>query len=82
MTLSPRTITILQIRGMNAVHAVRAVETALGGLDGVVRAEVSLGTAEVEHDARVTPQVLVEAVKVAGFEVERWSQTSRRLPTL
>jgi copper chaperone CopZ len=72
----------LRIRGMHAVHAVRAIETALGGLVGVARAEVSLGEAVVEHDDTVTPAVLIAAVEVAGFEVDDWHQERRRLPTL
>lgn len=75
-------LTILAIRGMNAVHAVRAVETALGGLPGVLQAEVSLGEARVMHGPELEPGALAAAVEVAGFEVERWRQERRRLPTV
>ena len=67
---------------MNAVHAVRAVETALGGIPGVMRAEVTLGEAQVTHEPELEPATLAAAVAVAGFEVERWRQERRRLPTV
>lgn len=82
MPPTPTIITILRIRGMHAVHAVRAVETALGGLVGVSRAEVTLGEAKVEHDRELTVESLVDAIVVAGFDVEGWRQERRRLPTV
>jgi copper chaperone CopZ len=69
------------IAGMNAVHAVRAVYTALAGVPGIVRAEVTLGGASVEHDGSVTRALLAEAVAVAGFELVDWRE-ERTLPTL
>ena len=75
-------LTILRIRGMNAVHAVRAVETALGGLPGITRADVSLGEARVEHDGALSIELLIEAIAMAGFEVEEWRQERRRLPMM
>ena len=76
----PAIITILTIRGMHAIHAVRAVETALGGIAGVSAAEVSLGEARVRHAPELAPAALVEAIDVAGFEVEGWRQERRHLP--
>jgi copper chaperone CopZ len=71
----------LTIAGMPAVHAVRAVYTALAGVPGIVRAEVSLGTAVVEHDGTVTRATLADAVALAGFELTGWRE-ERSLPTL
>jgi hypothetical protein len=47
----------------------------------VTRAEVSLGTIEVEHDGTVTVEALREAVAVAGYAVEEAVSDRRRLPT-
>ena len=46
---------------MVAVHAKRAVFTALSGVPGVTSAEVELGRAVVEHDARTTAEALADA---------------------
>ena len=72
--------TTLTISGMAAVHAVRAVFTALAGVEGITRADVSLGRAVVEHDGRATPALLRQAVEIAGFEVEEVVEERRRLP--
>lgn len=71
----------LTIAGMTAVHAVRAVYTAFAGVPGIVRAEVVLGGATVEHDGSVTRAMLAEAVALAGCELVGWRE-ERRLPTL
>jgi copper chaperone CopZ len=71
----------LTIAGMNAVHAVRAVYTAFAGVPGIVRAEVTLGAATVEHDGSVTRAALADAVRVAGFELVAYRE-ERSLPTL
>ena len=73
-------ITTLRIRGMLAVHAKRAVFTALSGVEGIRSAEVELGRAVVEHDGRATPPLLREAVEAAGFEVVEVVEERRRLP--
>ena len=64
---------------MVAVHAKRAVFTALSGIPGVRTAEVELGRAVVEHDAHVTGDALREAVTLAGCEVAN-IRVERRLP--
>jgi copper chaperone CopZ len=79
---APRVVTTLTIRGMLAVHAVRAVYTALAGVEGIVTADVTLGRAVIEHDGRATPERLAAAVAVAGYEVAQWTEERRRLPTL
>ena len=72
-------VSILSISGMMAVHAKRAVFTALSGVPGVVSAEVEMGRAVVEHDASTTADALSEAVALAGCEVTRIT-IERRLP--
>lgn len=65
-----------------SVNSVRAVYTALQGVEGIVRADVSLGRATIEHDGRATADELRDAVATAGYEVleiveERRSLTVR-----
>ncbi|HJU91120.1 MAG TPA: heavy-metal-associated domain-containing protein [Gemmatimonadaceae bacterium] len=74
--------TRLTISGMHAVHAVRAVQTALGGLPGVITADVRMGEAVVEHGDEVTPDALRDAVSVAGFDVTALTAEPRRLRLL
>jgi copper chaperone CopZ len=74
--------TTLTIRGMTAVHAVRAVFTALSGVEGILRADVAMGRATVEHDGRATGDALRQAVEMAGFELTGIEESRRRLPLL
>ena len=78
----PRVVTTLVIRGMPAVHAVRAVFTAHTAVEGIATADVSLGRAVVEHDGRATPERLAAAVALAGYEVAEWREERGRLPIL
>ena len=52
-----------------SVHAVRAIYTALQGVEGIVRADVSRRGATIEHDGRATADRLREAIAIAGYEV-------------
>ncbi len=74
--------TTLTIAGMTSVHAARALYTALGGVDGVERAEVKVGEAVVEHDGRATPEVLRALVGSLGYEVLAWREERRGLRVL
>jgi copper chaperone CopZ len=67
---------------MSTPHCIRAVFTALTPVEGIVSAEVVLGSVEVEHDARATPEALKEAIAVAGYEAEVVAQERRRLPVV
>jgi copper chaperone CopZ len=62
-----------------SVHAVRAVYTALQGVDGIVRAEVTRAEATMEHDGRATPVQLRDAVRAAGYEALEIVEERRRL---
>jgi len=72
-------VSILTISGMVAVHAKRAVFTALSGVPGVTSADVELGRAVVEHDANTTSAALSEAIAITGCEVVD-IRVERRLP--
>jgi copper chaperone CopZ len=72
-------ISVLTISGMVAVHSKRAVFTALSGVPGVASAEVELGRAVVEHDARATRAAFADALGVVGCELVEFT-TERRLP--
>ncbi len=62
------TTTDLSLSGMSCASCASRVEKGLNGLVGV-RASVNFAVeqAHVEHDAGVTPQQLVDAVKSAGY---------------
>ena len=65
-----------------SIHAIRAVYTALSGVEGVVWAEVGRAETVVEHDGRVACERLREAVRMVGFEVESCTERTRELPVL
>jgi copper chaperone CopZ len=72
--------TTLAITGMSCVHCKRAVFTALTAVPGIVRADVSIGGAVVEHDGSVTEGALREAVAAAGYEISGVTEDRRTLP--
>ena len=73
-------ITRVRVEGMTCQHCIRAVFTSLTGVEGIIRADVSLGVVEVEHDGRVTVDQLREAIAVAGYVVGDATTDRRRLP--
>jgi copper chaperone CopZ len=76
-------ITRVRIEGMSCQHCVRAVFTALAAVEGISRADVGIGVAEVEHDGSVTVDALRDAVAVAGHAVAGEDTAARRrLPLL
>jgi len=75
-------ITRARVEGMTCQHCVRAVFTALAAVDGITRADVSIGAIEVEHDGRVTLDQLRSAVAVAGYTVAGGQMDRRTLPLL
>ncbi len=72
--------TTVSICGMTCVHCVRAVFTSLAGVEGIDRADVSIGRAVIEHDGTVTSDRIREAISVAGYEVTDFSVDKRTLP--
>lgn len=75
-------VTTLKISGMTCAHCTRAVFTALSGVPGIARADVKIGTAEVEHDGTVTLDALRQAVETAGYTVAGADENRRVLPQL
>ena len=74
-------VTVLDIAGMRTVHCVRAVFTALGGVEGVAHADVSMGRAVVEHDRHATAATMEAALAPLGYTLVR-AERSRALPTV
>jgi copper chaperone len=68
------------ISGMTCAHCVRAVFTALAGVPGIERADVSIGRAVIEHDGTVAPEDIRAAVAVAGYTVGDIKIDGRTLP--
>ena len=75
-------VTTARINGMSCSHCVRAVFTALGGVKGVARADVSIGQAIIEHDGTVTQEAIREAISIAGYDVAEFRDDRRALPVV
>ena len=69
----------LTLEGMLAVHAKRAVFTALAGVPGVTSAEVELGRATIDCEPQVSEAALRAALDTVGV---RLTASVRELPTL
>lgn len=75
-------LTVLRLDGMIAVHSVRAVFTALAGVDGVKQADVKLGHAEIEHDAPLDLESVRAALESVGVQLLDATLERRRLGVL
>lgn len=75
-----RMITRARIEGMSCQHCVRAVFTALAGVEGITRADVSIGMVEVEHAGDVSLDALRSAISVAGYRLVDGDTNRRVLP--
>ena len=75
-------VTTAKINGMSCSHCVRAVFTALGGVPGVARADVSIGQAVIVHDGSVAHDAIREAISIAGYEVAEFRDDRRALPVV
>jgi copper chaperone len=75
-------VTRLHIAGMSCQHCVKAVFTALTPVEGILSADVAIGSAIIEHDGRVTFEALREAIAVAGYDAELADEERRRLPVI
>lgn len=73
-------VTTASISGMTCAHCVRAVFTALAGVPGIDRADVSIGKAVIEHDGSVTRQAIRDAVEIAGYTLDDTTDDRRTLP--
>lgn len=82
MSASRATVRVeLELSGMLAVHAVRAMQTALAGVPGIIAAEVTLGRATVDHDGSVPRTALESAAELAGCAIVGYRE-ERRLPVV
>ena len=77
--LCPMTTTV-SVSGMTCAHCVRAVFTSLAGVPGIVRADVTLGQAVIEHDGTVTTEQIRDAIAVAGYTIGDTRDDRRTLP--
>ena len=75
-------ITTAIIQGMSCNHCVRAVFTALSGVPGISRADVSIGQAVIEHDGSVKPESIREAISIAWYYVAKFRDDRRSLPVV
>jgi copper chaperone CopZ len=73
-------LTTASISGMSCAHCVRAVFTALSGVEGIKRADVSIGQAIIEHYGTVTPEQIRDAIAVVGYTVGDVQIDRRSLP--
>lgn len=75
--------TTVTIPAMRNEYARQAVYTSLTPLEGIVRVELVAradgGTLVLEHDGRVTPDALRDAIAVSGFEAARIDEDRRTL---
>ncbi len=59
----------IEIGGMSCGHCVRAVEQALGGVEGVKVEEVKIGGATVRYDPAVaSPERIGKAIEEEGYQ--------------
>ncbi len=74
------------IDGMLAVHAKYALFTALAAVEGLTRAEVELGRAELDvapdADPEAVQRAVAAAVEQAGFRLAAFRALPRALPML
>ncbi len=75
-------VTTATVNGMSCSHCVRAVFTALAGVEGVSRADVSIGRAVIEHDGSVSVEAIRKAISIAGYEVADFRDDRRALPVV
>ena len=61
--------TTATISGMSCAHCVRAVFTSLAGVEGIERADVTIGKAVIEHERPVAPEDIRAAIALAGYSV-------------
>jgi copper chaperone len=65
-------MTRIKIKGMSCNHCVAAVTKALNGIEGIqeVKVDLSKGEATFEEVRPVAMDIVRDAVKKAGYEVE------------
>lgn len=59
------------IKGMNCPHCQAAVAKSISGVEGVEHVDVNLSTGIATVEGTHSAEALVEAVRGAGFDVEK-----------
>ncbi len=72
----------VQLDGLVAVHAVRAVWTALGAVPGVLSADVNMQGAVLEVEGELDRAALDVALDAAGVSIRSLRVEGRVLPVL
>jgi copper chaperone CopZ len=75
-------VSTVTISGMSCAHCTRAVFTSLSGVEGISRADVSIGRAVIEHDGSVSAEAVHKAISIAGYEVVDVRDDRRALPVV
>jgi copper chaperone CopZ len=75
-------VSTVTISGMSCAHCTRAVFTSLSGVEGISRADVSIGRAVIEHDGSVSAETVRKAISIAGYEVVDVRDDRRALPVV
>jgi copper chaperone CopZ len=58
------------------------VFTSLTGVEGILRADVSIGRAVIDHDGSATAEAMRQAISIAGYEVIDFRDDRRALPVV
>ena len=72
----------MQLDGLVAVHAVRAVWTALGAVPGLLSAEVTMQGAVLELEGELDRAALDAALDAAGVSIRSIRVEAKVLPVL
>ncbi|NOY64630.1 MAG: heavy-metal-associated domain-containing protein [Nitrospirae bacterium] len=60
----------VKIEGMSCEHCVARVKKAIDAIDGVLKSDVSIGSATVEYDdAKTGRDQIVKAIEGVGYKV-------------
>lgn len=70
----------LEISGMSCGHCVAAVKSALHAAPGVAVQDVTIGSATVTLEPQISPDIVLGAVREAGYEARIASSTTGTTP--
>lgn len=72
----------VRLRGPRSSRVDQGAFTALTPVEGIVQLRLGNGTIEIEHDGRVTVDMLRDALAIAGIEIAAVEEDRRTLPTI
>lgn len=62
----------IKIGGMSCQHCVASVARAVTGLQGVLKTDISIGSATIDYDeSKVKREQIEAAIEKAGYTVEK-----------